>query len=86
MELADLPGHPARRIASRHKKLLRYLIDIDTGIAALPEEDVGSIHDARDKSYCTAAEEAALTLISIQNDAMPPRCASAPGSMGKNRP
>jgi AcrR family transcriptional regulator len=76
MELADLPGHAARRIASRHKRLLeahlakvldgagladaktcaRQLQILCEGVMAL-----ALIHG--DKSYCAAAEEAALALI-----------------------
>lgn len=76
MELADLPGHPARRIASRHKRLLEeHLVDV-LDIAGLPDAKrrarqiwilsegviaLAMIHG--DKSYCAAAEEAALALI-----------------------
>ena len=75
MELADLPGHPARRIASRHKTLLEaHLVDVLDG-AGLPNAKkrarqiwvlsegviaLALIHG--DKSYCAAAEEAALAL------------------------
>ena len=76
VELADLPGHPARRIASRHKKLLEaHLFDV-LDEAGLPDAKkracqifvlsegviaLALIHG--DKSYCAAAEEAALALI-----------------------
>jgi hypothetical protein len=72
MELADMPGHPARWIASRHKRLLKAhlanggslrcqdvrppLWNLSEGVMALT-----LIHG--DKSYCTAAEEATLSLI-----------------------
>jgi AcrR family transcriptional regulator len=77
MELADLPGHPARRIASRHKKLLEaHLVDVlrEAGLSdakkrarqiwVLSEGVIALSVIHGDKSYCTAAEEAALTLIS----------------------
>jgi AcrR family transcriptional regulator len=76
MELADLPGHPARRISSMHKKLLEgHLIEVLTK-AGLPNAKkhgreiwilsegvmaLAVIHG--DRNYCTAAEEAALALI-----------------------
>ena len=76
MELADLPGHPARRIASRHKRMMEaHLVDL-LGGAGLPDAKkqvrriwilsegviaLAVIHG--DKNYCTAAEEAALALI-----------------------
>jgi AcrR family transcriptional regulator len=76
MELADLPGHPARRIASRHKRILEdHLVDVLVR-ARLPDARrrarqiwilsegviaLAMIHG--DKSYCAAAEEAALALI-----------------------
>lgn len=76
MELADLPGHPARRIASRHKRLLEaHLVNL-LDAAGLPDAKMRGrqiwllsegvialalIHG--DKSYCSAAEEAAMALI-----------------------
>jgi AcrR family transcriptional regulator len=76
VELADLPGHPARRIASRHKRLLEaHLFDV-LDAAGLPHAKMRArqifvlsegvialalIHG--DKSYCVAAEKAALALI-----------------------
>jgi AcrR family transcriptional regulator len=77
MELADLPGHPARRIASRHKKLLEaLLLDVlhEAGLSdarkrarqiwILSEGVIALSVIHGDKSYCAAAEEAALALIS----------------------
>lgn len=76
MELADLPGHPARRIASVHKKLLeRYLVEVLAKAGLADAERRGRqiwilsegvmamevIH--ADKSYCSTAEEAAIALI-----------------------
>ena len=75
MELADLPGHPARRIASKHKKLLEgHLVEVLTKAGLSDAEKRGRqiwilsegvialavIHGHR--NYCTAAEEAALAL------------------------
>lgn len=80
MELADLPGHPARRVASRHKQALeghlaqvlaaagvdqaealaRQLFILSEGVMALT-----LIHGQR--HYCTAAETAALALISASS-------------------
>lgn len=76
MELADLPGHPARRISSMHKKLLEgHLVKV-LAKAGLPNAEkhgrqiwvlsegviaLAVIHG--DKNYCTAAEDAALALI-----------------------
>lgn len=76
MELADLPGHPARRIASKHKKLLEgHLVEVLCKAGLVNAEAYGRqiwilsegvialavIH--ADTSYCSAAEEAALALI-----------------------
>jgi AcrR family transcriptional regulator len=76
MELADLPGHPARRISSKHKKLLEeHLVEV-LDKAGLPNANkrgrqiwilsegviaLAVIHG--DKTYCTVAEDAALALI-----------------------
>lgn len=76
MELADLPGHPARRIASAHKKLLEgHLVKV-LEEAGLPEPEkhgrqiwilaegvmaLALIHG--DKSYSAEAEHAAMKLI-----------------------
>lgn len=76
MELADLPGHPARRIASGHKKLLEgHLVEV-LDKAGLPEAEqrgrqiwilaegvmaLAVIHG--DRNYSAAAEEAAVALI-----------------------
>jgi AcrR family transcriptional regulator len=77
MELADLPGHPARRIASRHKKLLEaHLAEAfaEAGMAdastrarqvwILSEGAMALMLIHGDRSYCKAAEEAAHSLIS----------------------
>lgn len=76
MELADLPGHPARRIASKHKKLLEgHLVEVlaKAGLANAEKHGrqiwtlsegvtaLAVIHG--DRNYCAAAEEAALALI-----------------------
>ena len=76
MELADLPGHPARRISSMHKKLLEgHLVEV-LAKAGLPNAEkhgrqiwilsegviaLAVIHG--DRNYCAAAEDAALALI-----------------------
>jgi hypothetical protein len=76
MELADLPGHPARRIASAHKRLLE--THLAEALAAAGVKSAAScarqiwvlsegamalmlIHG--DRSYCKAAEKAALSVI-----------------------
>lgn len=77
MELADLPGHPARRIASRHKKLLeahlaQALAEAGLADAAARARQVWILSEGAmalmlihgDRSYCKAAEDAAQTLIS----------------------
>ena len=76
MELADLPGHPARRIASKHKNLLEgHLVEVLAKAGLVNAEKHGRqiwvlsegvialavIH--ADKNYCSAAEDAALALI-----------------------
>lgn len=76
MELADLPGHPARRIAGVHKKLLEgHLVEVLDKAGLLEAQIRGRqiwilaegvmalamIHGER--HYCAAAEEAALALI-----------------------
>ncbi len=76
MELADLPGHPARRIASRHKRLLEaQLAEVlaDAGLAdaaavarqiwILSEGAIALMLIHGDRSYCKSAETAALTLV-----------------------
>lgn len=80
MELADLPGHPARRIASRHKQALEgHLAQVlaEAGVHQAEElarqlfilaEGVMAltlIHGQR--HYCTAGEAAALALISASS-------------------
>jgi AcrR family transcriptional regulator len=76
MELADLPGHPARRISSMHKKRLEgHLVEVLAN-AGLPHAEkhgrqiwilsegviaLAVIHG--DGNYCAAAEDAALALI-----------------------
>ena len=76
MELADLPGHPARRIASAHKRLLE--VHLAGAFAAAGVKNAAScarqiwilsegamalvlIHG--DRSYCKAAEAAALSVV-----------------------
>lgn len=76
MELADLPGHPARRIASVHKKLLEgHLVEVlkKAGLAEAERHGrqiwilsegvmaLAVIHG--DRNYSSAAEEAAIKLI-----------------------
>ncbi len=76
MELADLPGHPARRIARAHKTLMRELLAETLKGAGLENADAAArkiwilcegamalmlIHG--DGGYCDAAEEAALAAI-----------------------
>jgi AcrR family transcriptional regulator len=76
MELVDLPGHPARRIASRHKMQLEaHLADAFAAAGLKDAKDcarkiwlIGEgamalmiIHG--DASYCDAAEAAALAVI-----------------------
>lgn len=76
MELADLPGHPARRIASRHKRALEaHLAELlaDAGLAdprrharqlwLLSEGAMALVLIHGDLSYCKTAQEAALALI-----------------------
>jgi AcrR family transcriptional regulator len=79
MELADLPGHPARKIASMHKRMMEAhlaqafadagLLDAKTyarQVWLLSEGAIALIFIHGDKSYCSAAEEAALLLISTR--------------------
>ena len=76
LELADLPGHPARRIAARHKKQLETHLTNVLADAGLPNAPAFArqmfilsegamaltlIHG--DRAYCKAAEAAALSLI-----------------------
>jgi AcrR family transcriptional regulator len=76
MELADLPGHPARRIASAHKRLLEaHLTEAfaAAGVAnaagcarkiwILSEGAMALMLIHGDRGYCKAAEEAALSVI-----------------------
>lgn len=90
IELADLPGHPARTIARRHKKtveaLLGGLLD-QAGVACAVERArevmllwEGSltlmlIHG--DQSYAEAAKRAAIRLVADQPFLPPPRRARA---------
>lgn len=76
MELADLPGHPARRIASKHKSLMEgHLIEVlsKAGLGN-PEKHARQIWILSEgvialavihghKNYCSSAEDAALALI-----------------------
>jgi len=76
IELADLPGHPARAIARRHKAMLEaHLAELfaKAGIAAprerarevwlLSEGAISLILVHRDRSYAAAAAKAARTLV-----------------------
>ncbi len=76
MELADLPGHPARRIASRHKKLLEAhlaeaLASAGVTDAAARARQVWILSEGAialmlihgDRSYCKAAEDAAQVIV-----------------------
>ncbi len=76
MELADMPGHPARRMASRHKLVLEQRLgDVfdASGLAGarlkarqiwiLSEGVIALTMIHGDTAYCAAAEQAALELI-----------------------
>lgn len=76
MELADLPGHPARRIASRHKIQLEAHLaetlaaaghkdatDCARKILLICEGTMALMIIHGDQSYCEAAEAAALSVI-----------------------
>jgi AcrR family transcriptional regulator len=76
MELADLPGHPARRIARIHKTLIESHIAQVLNNAGLPDpqgkaRQVCILTEGAmalmlingDRDYCTAAQEAAQVLI-----------------------
>jgi AcrR family transcriptional regulator len=76
MELADLPGHPARRIASRHKQLLEAALAemlAKAGLAdatrharqiwLLCEGAMALVLIHGDRTYCKAAQQAALLLV-----------------------
>jgi AcrR family transcriptional regulator len=77
MELADLPGHPARSIAKRHKAMMEaHLAKLleQAGVASAKElaREVWLLSEGamvlllihRDRSYIRAAAEAAQTLLS----------------------
>ena len=77
MELADLPGHPARRIASQHKRMLEtHLADLlaasglnDARTCArkmwlISEGAMAMMLIHGDNGYCDKAKEAALAVIS----------------------
>jgi AcrR family transcriptional regulator len=82
MELADLPGHPARALARRHKNIM--MADLarkfaEAGVES-PQERVREIWVLvegamvmmliqGDRSYATTAAEAAKRLISTRGDA-----------------
>jgi AcrR family transcriptional regulator len=79
VELADLPGHPARKIARRHKALLEaYLAElfakanVDQPHACarevwlLSEGAISLILVHRDRSYAAAAAQAARKLIRLR--------------------
>ena len=87
MELADLPGHPARKIASRHKRQLEaYLAEALARAGAADAEDLARkiwilsegamalmlIHG--DRAYCLSAEEAALALVERRPELAAQRC------------
>jgi AcrR family transcriptional regulator len=76
IELADLPGHPARLIARRHKATLEALLadllsaagleradELAREIWLLSEGAISSILVHGDRGYATAAAKAAQTLI-----------------------
>jgi AcrR family transcriptional regulator len=76
MELADLPGHPARKIASRHKGQLEQHLAELLGRAGVPNAErmarqiwilsegaIALIFIRGDRSYAKAAEEAALAIV-----------------------
>ena len=86
VELADLPGHPARVVARRHKALLeRQLADLlaRAGIAdatdaareiwLLSEGAISSMLVHSDRRYAAAAGRAALTLLRARGLANGPR-------------
>jgi AcrR family transcriptional regulator len=85
IELADLPGHPARTIARRHKAMLeeqlaelfaRAKIDAPRERARevwlLSEGAISLILVHRDRGYAAAAAQAAKALLKAR-DATPPR-------------
>lgn len=76
IELADMPGHPARAIARRHKAKLESLLAgmlADTGVARprdlaravwlLSEGAISLILVHGDRGYAAAAAQAAMTLV-----------------------
>jgi AcrR family transcriptional regulator len=76
IELADLPGHPARLIARRHKERLECCLAellVESGVARskelaraiwlLSEGAISLILVHGDRGYSTAASEAAMTLV-----------------------
>jgi AcrR family transcriptional regulator len=85
VELADLPGHPARAIARRHKATLEAelagLLE-QAGVAQprecareiwlLSEGAISSILVHGDRSYAAAASAAALTLLRASRRLTPP--------------
>jgi AcrR family transcriptional regulator len=79
MELADLPGHPARVLARRHKRILETLLakrlekagvqssaERAREILMLSEGAMAMILIHGDPSYATAAAQAAKQLISLK--------------------
>lgn len=61
MEMADLPGHPARRIASRHKKLLESHLADALSAAGLKDAD-------RSARKIWILSEGAMALVLIHGD------------------
>jgi AcrR family transcriptional regulator len=73
MELADMPGHPARKIAMRHKAILEDCLDELLEQAKMPA--------ARERAReVWLLSEGAISLVLIHND---PRYAKAAGEAAK---
>jgi AcrR family transcriptional regulator len=79
VELADLPGHPARVVARRHKALLEQhlarmlesagvagAVDLAREIWLLSEGAISSMLVHSDRRYAAAAGRAALTLLRVR--------------------
>lgn len=82
IELADLPGHPARAIARRHKAKLESLLadmlaatriarprELARAVWLLSEGAISLILVHGDRGYAAAASEAAMTLVRHHLDA-----------------
>lgn len=93
MELADLPGHPARRMASLHKKAVEELLAARLSLSGVPAPEQRAcelvlllegavmlmlIH--RDPSYAASARAAAASLLRAGNLAREAATASTPVS------